>query len=79
MYSPGLSVHECALAGVGAEAEVGEGADGGGFSSDAGVGGASFRGGMRSLIASNPFASANDVILWLGENPWSAVQLNYKI
>lgn len=35
---------------------------------------ASFRGGIRSLIASNPFASANEVILWFGENPWSAVR-----
>lgn len=41
------------------------------FSSD-GVGGASLRGGMRSFIASRPFASANDVILWLGEKPCRA-------
>lgn len=32
-------------------------------SSPLGVGGASFRGGIRSLIASNPLASANDLIL----------------
>ncbi len=42
-----------------------------GFSSK-GEGGASFRGGIRSLIASKPLASANDVILWLGEKPWRA-------
>lgn len=41
------------------------------FSSD-GVGGASLRGGMRSLMASRPFASANDVILWFGEKPCKA-------
>lgn len=35
-------------------------------------GGVSLRGGIRSLIASRPLASANDVILWLGENPCSA-------
>lgn len=43
-----------------------------GWSSLTGVGGASFRGGIRSFIASRPFASANDVILWFGEKPWSA-------
>lgn len=35
-------------------------------------GGVSLRGGILSLIASRPFASANEVILWLGEKPWSA-------
>lgn len=35
-------------------------------------GGPSLRGGMRSLIASRPFASSNDVILWVGEKPCSA-------
>lgn len=49
-------------------------ADGGGRSSDAGDGGASFLGGMRSLIASRPLASANDVILWFGENPCKAME-----
>lgn len=43
-----------------------------GFSSFTGVGGASFRGGILSFMASSPFASANDVILWFGEKPWSA-------
>lgn len=42
--------------------------------SSLGVNGASFLGGILSLIASNPFASANDVILWLGENPCKAVK-----
>lgn len=42
-----------------------------GLSSD-GVGVASLRGGIRSLIASKPFASANDVILWFGEKPCRA-------
>lgn len=45
-----------------------------GFSSD-GVGGASLRGGMRSLIASSPLASANDAILWFGENPCNAANV----
>lgn len=36
-------------------------------------GGPSLRGGMRSLIASSPFASSNDVILWVGEKPCRAV------
>lgn len=49
-----------------------------GLSSD-GVGGASLRGGMRSLIASRPFASANDVILWFGENPCNAEKRKLKI
>lgn len=40
--------------------------------SSLGVGGASFRGGIRSLMASRPFASANEAILWLGENPCNA-------
>lgn len=40
--------------------------------SSAGDGGASFRGGMRSLIASKPLASAKLVILWFGENPCNA-------
>lgn len=35
-------------------------------------GGVSLRGGILSLIASRPFASANEVILWLGEKPCSA-------
>jgi hypothetical protein len=43
-----------------------------GFSSLTGVGGASFRGGILSFIASRPFASAKDVILWFGEKPCSA-------
>lgn len=43
-----------------------------GFSSFTGVGGASFRGGILSFIASRPFASANEVILWLGEKPCRA-------
>lgn len=51
---------------------VGVGVEGGGFSSEAGEEGASLRGGIRSLIASSPLASANDVILWLGENPCRA-------
>lgn len=46
--------------------------DGGGRSSAAGDGGASFLGGIRSLIASRPLASANDVILWFGEKPCKA-------
>lgn len=29
-------------------------------------------GGMRSLIASKPRASSNDIILWLAENPCRA-------
>lgn len=71
-------VHECALVGcAGGVAEVGEGAEGGGFSSDAGVGGASLRGGILSLMASSPLASANDVILWFGENPWSAAKTKF--
>jgi hypothetical protein len=41
--------------------------------SSEGVGGASLRGGIRSLMASKPLASANEAILWLGEKPWSAV------
>lgn len=36
-------------------------------------GGVSLRGGILSLIASRPFASANEVILWLGEKPCSAI------
>lgn len=48
-----------------------------GFSSFTGVGGASFRGGILSFIASSPFASANDVILWFGEKPWSAKIQSY--
>ena len=40
--------------------------------SSAGDGGASFLGGMRSLMASKPLASAKLVILWLGENPCNA-------
>lgn len=43
-------------------------------SSAPGDGGASFLGGMRSLIASKPFASAKLVILWFGENPCNAVK-----
>uniref|UniRef100_A0A182QEW1 Uncharacterized protein n=1 Tax=Anopheles farauti TaxID=69004 RepID=A0A182QEW1_9DIPT len=43
-----------------------------GFSS-LGVGVVSRRGGIRSLIASSPFASANEVILWLGEKPCRAL------
>jgi hypothetical protein len=42
------------------------------LSSPPGVGGASFLGGILSLIASSPFASANDVILWFGEKPCRA-------
>lgn len=38
-------------------------------------GGVSLRGGILSLIASRPFASANEVILWLGEKPCSAIIL----
>lgn len=34
-----------------------------------GGGGASLRGGILSFIASKPFASSKDVILWFGENP----------
>lgn len=45
-----------------------------GFSSLTGVGGASCLGGILSLIASSPFASANDVILWFGEKPWRATK-----
>lgn len=60
-------VEAAGVVGVVAEEE-----DGGGLSSAAGDGGASFLGGIRSLIASRPLASANDVILWLGENPWRA-------
>lgn len=41
-------------------------------SSPLGVGGASLRGGIRSLIASSPFASANERILWFGEKPCRA-------
>lgn len=42
--------------------------------------GASFRGGMRSLMASKPLASSKEVILWFGENPWSAaIQTNIHI
>ena len=41
----------------------------------AGMGGASFLGGIRSFIASKPLASANDVILWLGEKPAIAENL----
>jgi len=37
-------------------------------------GGVSLRGGIRSLIASRPLASANEVILWLGENPCNATR-----
>ena len=37
-------------------------------------GGASLRGGIRSLMASNPLASSNDVILWVGENPCKAAR-----
>lgn len=47
-----------------------------GFSSVTGVGGASFLGGILSFIASRPFASANEVILWFGEKPWRAVNNN---
>ena len=43
------------------------------LSSPPGVGGASFLGGILSLMASSPFASANDVILWFGEKPCRAV------
>lgn len=57
---------------AGGVADVEEGTEGGGFSSDTGVGGASLRGGILSLIASRPLASANDVILWFGENPCRA-------
>lgn len=42
-----------------------------------GMAGASFRGGMRSFMASNPLASANDVILWFGEKP--AIAANIKM
>lgn len=45
--------------------------------SSTGDGGASLRGGMRSLIASNPFASAKLVILWLGEKPCNAKRKHY--
>jgi hypothetical protein len=38
-------------------------------SSEATGEGASFRGGMRSLMASKPLASSKEVILWFGENP----------
>lgn len=51
--------------------------DASGFlSSPPGVGGASFLGGILSLMASSPFASANDVILWFGEKPCSAENIN---
>lgn len=41
-------------------------------------GGVSLRGGILSLIASRPFASANEVILWLGEKPCSAkISINH--
>ena len=39
-------------------------------------GGASFLGGMRSLMASRPLASSNEVILWVGENPCKAANQN---
>lgn len=42
-----------------------------------GVGGASFRGGMRSFILSSPFASSKLAILWFGENPASA-KINWQ-
>ena len=45
--------------------EEGDACKGGGW-------GASLRGGIRSLIASRPLASSNEVILWLGENPCRA-------
>lgn len=38
-------------------------------------GGVSLRGGILSFIASRPLASANEVILWLGEKPCSAKTL----
>lgn len=41
--------------------------------SSLGVGVVSRLGGIRSLIASRPLASANDVILWLGEKPCRAL------
>lgn len=41
--------------------------------SSLGVGVVSRLGGIRSLIASSPLASANDVILWLGEKPCRAL------
>lgn len=41
--------------------------------SSLGVGVVSRLGGIRSLIASRPLASANDVILWLGEKPCKAL------
>jgi len=37
-----------------------------------GGGASSLRGGMRSLMASRPLASSNEVILWVGEKPWRA-------
>lgn len=36
--------------------------------------GASLRGGIRSFMASRPLASANELILWFGENPATAVE-----
>lgn len=45
------------------------------LSSPPGVGGASFLGGILSLMASSPFASANDVILWFGEKPCRAADI----
>ena len=38
------------------------------------VGAASFLGGIRSLAASRPLASANELILWLGEKPATAAK-----
>lgn len=78
----GWLTHELAedvvLAEAALEALVVEPPAGSVFSSDTGDGGTSFRGGILSLIASRPLASANDVILWLGENPWSAVKNKNK-
>ena len=42
-----------------------------------GGGGASFLGGILSFMASRPLASANEVILWLGEKP--AIAENFKL
>ena len=41
-----------------------------------GGGASSLRGGMRSLMASRPLASSNEVILWVGEKPCRAAIKN---
>lgn len=44
-----------------------------------GGGGASFRGGILSFILSRPFASSKLAILWLGENPASAIKKVFSV